>query len=437
MKFRSNIHVTALCASAAIFTGCSASQSQGTGNAQLVPSAVSKLVVTHGFSPRSAHSRERVLYNFRGGDDGANPWGALLADNSGNLFGTTRYGGAYGDGTIFEVERSSKKYTEKVVHAFYAGKDGASPWAALLADSSGALYTTTGNGGPADDGAVVKLVGKRESVRYAFKGGDDGAYPVDHLTIGTNGTLYGTTEAGGASGVGTAFGLATGKHAERVLYSFKSSGDGQSPHGSLLPDASGALYGTTTQGGTAGAGTAFKLTPSGAKYREAYLFSFSGANGAIPNAGFIADASGALYSTATWGGSGSCYYGFSPYEGCGVIFKLSPKGSGYTESTLYDFQNAGDGAGPNGDLLLGAGGTLYGTTQYGGTNGKGTVFALAPHGKKYVKTTLWEFGGPNDGAYPAAGLIADASGALYGTTVQGGLYGSYFYSYGTVFEIKP
>lgn len=435
--FRIAIFAAPPLAAVLLEAGCGGFQAQSKGNTSLIPDAIPKLLTNRDSFQRNAHSRERVLYNFRGGSDGANPWGDLLADNVGSLYGTTRYGGTYGDGTIFTLGLSGKRYTEKVLHSFYGGKDGASAWAGLIPDG-GVMYTTTGSGGPADNGTVVKVVGQKESVRYAFKGGDDGAYPVGNLAL-ANGALYGTTVSGGASGNGTVFSLSgAGARAERVLYSFKASGDGQHPHGGLIADASGALYGTATQGGAAGAGAVFKLTPAGSRYRESYLYSFSGGNGAIPNAGFVADASGALYSTASWGGGGSCDYGFSPYQGCGVVFKLTPKGRGFAEETVYAFKSATDGAGCNGDLMFGANGTLYGTTFYGGAYGKGTAFALTPHGKKYVKRTLWDFGGSGDGSYPAAGLVANASGTqLYGTTVQGGLYGSYFYGYGTVFELKP
>jgi uncharacterized repeat protein (TIGR03803 family) len=404
-----------------------------TGNAPLVPRAV------------GTRSRERVLLSFLGASDGSSPLGDLLADGVGNLYGTTFLGGmsssscyiyGRGCGTVFELIRKHGRYRERVLHMFTGGDDGEYPRAALVGDGTGAMYGTTSGGGTSNDGTVFKIVGGKERVVWSFRGGKKGCNPTGTL-IAENTTLYGTTENGGVgaighclgntSGHGTVFSL-TSAGAHRVIYRFRWTGDGQHPHGGLL-DLNGALYGTTVDGGTYNVGTVFKLAPSRPRYQETYLYSFTGANGALPNAGLIADVSGALYGTTAWGGGGDCYSG----RGCGVVFKLTPRRSGYTETTLYSFQGHGGGAGPYGDLLAGANGTLYGTTQNGGAKDKGTVFALTPHGKTYVERVLWSFGALGDGQNPAAGLIADSSGALYGTTTSGGALGTY----GTVFEMRP
>jgi uncharacterized repeat protein (TIGR03803 family) len=422
----------------AMLAGCGL-PSLSTGNAPLVPGAV------------DTRSHERVLHSFLGASDGSSPSGDLLADSAGNLHGTTVHGGmssrscyiyGYGCGTVFELVGSGRRYRERVLHMFSGGNDGEYPSAALVGDGTGAMYgTTTSGGGKSNNGTVFKIVGGEEQVIWSFKGGrKDGCRPTGNL-IAENATLYGTTEKGGvgairscednAGGNGTVFSL-TSAGAFRVIYRFKTTGDGQHPHGGLL-FLNGALYGTTVDGGTYNLGTLFKFTPSRSVYRESYLYSFKGANGALPNAGLIADASGALYGTTAWGGDGHCYFGTGFSEGCGVVFKLTPRQKGYTETTLYSFQAYGDGAGPFGDLLAGANRTLYGTTRYGGANDEGTVFALTPRRKTYVERVLWSFGALGDGQYPAAGLIADSSGALYGTTTSGGALGTY----GTVFEVRP
>jgi uncharacterized repeat protein (TIGR03803 family) len=421
----------------AALAGCGLPQ-LSSSNAPLVPGAV------------DTRSREGVLRSFLGASDGSSPSGNLLADSAGNLYGTTSLGGMSsscytyvgGCGTVFELVRAHGRYRERVLHMFSGGSDGEHPGAALVGDGTGAIYGTTSGGGTSNNGTVFKIVGGKEHVVWSFKGGrKDGCHPSGNLIV-ENATLYGTTEDGGVgatdlcilntSGNGTVFSL-TSAGAERVIYGFQTGGDGQHPHGGLLADANGALYGTTVYGGTYNVGTVFKLTPSGSAYRETYRYSFKGANGALPNAGLIADASGALYGTTAWGGDGHCYYGTGFGEGCGVVFKLTPRRSGYTETTLYSFQGFGDGNGPYGDLLAGANGALYGTTRYGGAKGKGTVFALTPHGKKYVERVLWSFGAFGDGRYPVAGLITDSGGALYGTTTSGGTFGYY----GTVFEVRP
>jgi uncharacterized repeat protein (TIGR03803 family) len=330
----------------------------GTGNSPLVRGAV------------DTRSRERVLHSFLGASDGSDPSGDLLADSVGNLYGTTAHGGMYsslcyvggfGCGTVFELVRSGRRYRERVLHMFSGGKDGEYPQAALVRDGADAMYGTTSDGGGTHHaGTVFKIVGKEEHVIWSFKGGRNGCNPTGNL-IFEHATLYGTTENGGANdtctqsshGSGTAFSL-TSAGAHHVIYRFKAKGDGQHPHGGLL-FLNGALYGTTTYGGTYNGGTVFKLTPSGSRYRETYLYSFNGANGGFPNASLIADAGGALYGTTAWGGDGQCPGSF---EGCGVVFKLTPRRNGYTETTLYSFQGNGDGAGPFGDLLAGANGTL-------------------------------------------------------------------------------
>jgi uncharacterized repeat protein (TIGR03803 family) len=210
-----------------------------------------------------------------------------------------------------------------------------------------------------------------------------------------------------------------------------SGSDGHQPHSGVLADKTGALYGTTAYGGKYNAGAVFKLVPEGSHYKEVYLYSFDGKRGTIPNGDLLADTSGALYGTATWGGNGSCDYGFSQYQGCGLVFKLTPHGKTYEESAVYQFQGDTDGAGPDGDLLADSSGALYGIAQYGGANEAGTVFKLTPHRNGYVESTIWTFGGAGDGASPGGLLIPDGPNTILGTTGFGGAYGR-----GTVFRLK-
>ena len=201
---------------------------------------------------------------------------------------------------------------------------------------------------------------------------------------------------------------------ESVLYSFGTGTDGQDPYAGLIQDASGNLYGTTYYGGTNRTGTVFKVTPDGV---ETVLHSFgTGTDGQYPYAGLIQDASGNLYGTTQQGGT----------NGTGTVFKVTPAG---VETVLYSFGIAPDGYYPNAGLIQDASGNLYGTTYYGGTNNKGTVFKVTPAG---VETVLYSFGIAPDGYYPSARLIQDASGNLYGTTTQGGTNTT-----GTVFKISP
>jgi uncharacterized repeat protein (TIGR03803 family) len=245
------------------------------------------------------------------------------------------------------------------------------------------------------------------TVLYSFTGGADGAYPVTGLIRDAAGNLYGTTSRGGASAYGAVFKLdATGN--ETVLHSFNYA-DGAYPS-TLIRDAAGNLYGTTNQGGASGWGAVFKLDATG-KYEVLYDFT-GGADGAIPAEGLTRDPAGNLYGTTDFGGA----------SGFGTVFKLDATGE---ETVLHSFHHMG-GAGPSA-LIRDAAGNLYGTTLFGGAYRYGAVFKLDATGKYEV---LYDFTAGADGAYPAAGLIRDAAGNLYGTTSSGGPS-----AYGTVFKL--
>jgi uncharacterized repeat protein (TIGR03803 family) len=379
---------------------------------------------------------EQVVYSFQGGSDGASPWGDLV-QSGGALYSTTLFGGTSGIGTVFKLAPSHGGFTESIVHAFSGGGDGAYPWQGLTSDLSGSLYGIASSGGAANAGTAFKLSSKGEATIYSFQGTADGAYPTGFPNEDIFGNVYGTTENGGSAGNGTVFALSPsrgGGYSEQTLYSFQGGNDGQNPHGGLLEDLFGALYGTTYFGGTSGAGTVFKITPSwGGVYSESVIHSFTGSDGSIPNASLIEDWTGALYGTATWGGSGFCSNSYGGFGGCGTVFKLTPSWSGgYTETTLYSFQGGSDGSGPNGDLLKDSKGNIYGTTYYGGANGAGTVFVLTPQRNgSYLENIVWSFGGTGDGARPAGGLTSYGN-ALYGTTARGGTNNQ-----GTVFSLTP
>lgn len=207
-----------------------------------------------------------------------------------------------------------------------------------------------------------------------------------------------------------------------VDYNFRNMPDGAEPAGALLP-LGGDFYGTSLGGGTTGNGTAFRLYRSGGIYRDAVLYSFTGGgDGSSPSSGLVADSTGAMYGVAQAGGPVSH----------GAVFKLTPSGKGaYQETTIDSFELPHDGSTPNGVTLVSSG-TLFGTTQGGGSNGDGIVFQLAPVGSTYTETILYNFTGGDDGKKPDAPVIADAAGDLYGTTYGGGQYGA-----GTVFKLTP
>jgi hypothetical protein len=318
-----------------------------------------------------------------------------------------------------------------------------------------------------------------EQVLYSFQGLPDGATPVGGMVFDKEGNLYGATANGGSSSCsgpgqcGTVFQLAPpAKHGdpwtETVLYVFKgrANNDGATPGGGLIRDASGNLYGTTGYdgtgtckllGGVVGCGVVYELSPPaqrGGAWTEKVLYSFQGGNdGYVPTGDLVFDKAGNLYGATLFGGGKGTNCN-SLYGGnCGTIFELSPPaqpGGAWTEMVVHSFAGVGpagttcDGANPNGELVIDETGVLYGTTYAGGFNcphnseqGCGTVFKLASQSVKraiWTETLLYIFKGVPDGSGPAAGVIFDGKGDLFGTTAGGG--DSKFPS-GTVFRLAP
>ena len=254
-------------------------------------------------------------------------------------------------------------------------------------------------------------------------GSADGGLPEGGVVEDRAGALYGTTVEGGTHGWGTVFKLTpsgTG-YIFKSIYSFTNGADGSEPEGGLLLDAAGGIYGTASLGGTANYGTVFKLTPSGSRYAESTLYSFTGGanDGSYPLAGLVADAQGSLYGTTSFTEAfGGCPGGYVP--NCGAVFRLTPTATGYRESILHAFTNEnGDGADPFDRLLLYKG-VLYGTTQGGGVEGAGTVFATVPGSG--ATSILSSFGvSQGSGSYPFAAVSVGPNGALLGGTAQGGM----------------
>jgi uncharacterized repeat protein (TIGR03803 family) len=278
------------------------------------------------------------------------------------------------------------------------------------------------------------------SVLYRFTGGADGANPAAALTRDAQGALYGTTFNGGASNFGTVFKLTpptapATAWTKQTLYSFAAGDDGRNPYSTLVIESSGALYGTTYNGGTAGQGTVFKLTPPippATNWTRTILHNFTGnADGAHPHSGLVFDSGGgALYGTAEGGGASFA----------GVVYRLTPSSTAcggapsWRHSVIHSFPGGAGGATPYATPILDDAGALYGAAYYGG-NGYGTIWRLTPPtapSTKWAKTTLHKFAGGLGGANPFAGLIRDSRGVLYGTTLSGGSSG-----FGTIFKVTP
>lgn len=297
---------------------------------------------------------------------------------------------------------------------------------------SGQFCEVTGGSGTVST-AVTNMQVACLTVLYSFAGDSDGADPLGGLSMDSSGDLYGTTQDGGTAGSGTVFELsptAGGGYAESVLHSFTGSpisvgnADGASPRAGLIADGAGDLYGTTYNGGPSGFGDVFELSPAaGGGYAESILYSFSGgSDGGLSSGVLVRDSAGDLYGTTTTGGG---------FVGDGTVFKLIPGNGGYTELTLHVFtgnDGGSDGASPQAGLILDSAGNLYGTTSVGGG-----VFELSPAAAgAYTESTLYTFTGRDDGASPQSSLIMDGAGNLFGTTQVGGSGG-----YGTVFKLAP
>jgi len=315
-----------------------------------------------------------------------------------------------------------------VLHAFKKSTHGLEPGTGMIEGPAGKLYGTTFYGGndTCDTGGagcgVVFAINAdgHEKVVYAFTGGSDGYGPAGGLVRGGAGNIYGTAEVGGANGFGTVFKIAS-DGSETTLYAFKGGTDGSYPLGSLIMDSSGNLYGTTEEGGgptntcSTGCGTVYKVAPDGT---ESVLYAFSGMNGDgyNPVGGLALDSSGNLYGTTEFGGAGCSF-------GCGIFFRVSPAG---TETILHTFGgfSSDDGSLPAADLMTDRKGTIYGTTRTGGNSnncgmaGCGTIFSFTSGGSFNV---VFAFQGGADGAQPAGGVVEDKSGNLYGSASEGGV----------------
>jgi uncharacterized repeat protein (TIGR03803 family) len=399
---------------------------------------------TEAVIPGGGSGSENALYSFVGGTDPKLPYAGLIFDKAGNLYGTTESGGANSQGTVFEMTRNSNgSWTETVLYSFTGSTDGGQPYGSLVLDGAGNLYGTTNYGGNANCtmgcGTVFELTpgssGWTESVLYSFTGGSDGREPSARLLADAAGNLYGTTMLGGtissvcSSGCGTVFKLTKGSSGwtESVLYAFAGGADGISPYDGLAFDAKGNVYGTTYAGGASAVGTVFKLTPASSGWTESVIHSFAGGNdGKYPFGDVILDAAGNLYGTAFQGDA----------VGYGIVFELlpNPKG-GWRERVLHGFGNA-PSASPVAGLVMDTVGNLYGTTMLGAAQtscggGCGTLFKLTPGTTGgWTFTAVHQFGRGTDGYHPTGDLVLDSAGNIYGTTQAGGAQGS-----GMVFEI--
>jgi uncharacterized repeat protein (TIGR03803 family) len=396
-----------------------------------IPKSLSLAVIALALTAGAWAQTETIAYSFTGGSDGGSPSGGVILDSKGNLYGAAESGGANGAGAIFELTPSSGGgWAEQVLYSFngFANQnDGYFPFGGLVFDKKGNLYGTTIGGGPSFQGTAFELSrGSNgtwtETVIYNFAGGTSVGSPQSmSFAIDGAGNLYGISVSGCAYGYGCIFELVAGSPwTLKILHSFTGGNDGYEPFGgSPVLDGAGNLYGSTTGGGLHDYGVLFKLTPqSNGTWSEKVLYSFNGLGGvAAPTGKLTIDSQGNIYGTA--------------YD----AFELSPDSNGiYKEKDLHFFTGGKDGALPEAGVTSDSAGNLYGTTNTGGAH-RGTVFELSPGSNgTWTEKVLHAFSATGgDGVYPYVfPLSVDGQGHLYGVTSTGGSS-----NYGVVYEVTP
>jgi uncharacterized repeat protein (TIGR03803 family) len=388
------------------------------GGSLLIGSAIASgqtFQVVHSFSnPETMESVGRLVLS------GNTVYGVA----GGYIGGLPHYGSIFrvgADGSGYAIVKQFSPMYPSSPGGIYTNADGAVPLGGLALGGE-TLYGTTDQGGKFGLGAIfsIKTDGNGFVVLKHFSG-SDGSNPHTELTLDGN-VLYGTTASGGVSNKGTIFKINTDGSNFALLKSFNGSEGWGLLGGLTLSD--GVLYGTTYRGGAAGLGTVFSMNPNGTSF--AVLKEFTGADGAFPRYNLIVSG-GVIYGTTDGGGDGSK----------SLIYKLNTDGWGFAVLKTFSIPDAATGTNDDGFVLrsglAAAGRTLFGATQHGGHSGNGVVFALHPDDTNY--TVLKHFSANNDpgtnsdGAGPFPSLIS-SQGTLYGTTEYGGTTGG-----GTLFSI--
>jgi len=406
--------------------------------------ALALVLTLAALATEAAHAQSyAVIHSFAGGADGASPMGGLTFDHAGNLYGLANFGGnagqncgAGGCGLVYKLTKRNSVWVSTSLYNFNGGNDGANPGTAnVVFGPDGAMYGSTYYGGGAcrgnGCGTVFKLQPPAtfcrsvscpwtETIIHRFDGGD-GAGPVGAVLFDTDGNLDGATNSGSLNNGGVVYQLNGGGWQDLIL--FHPYGY---PGSSVSADHAENLYGTTFNGGTNSFGSIYQLTQSGLGWMESDLYDFTnGADGSYPVAGVIFDEAGNLYGATGTGGA----------RNGGTVFKLTNSNGSWSYSLLYSLQGPNNSnviTGPVGNLVMDAAGNLYGTTLQDGAFGFGAVFKLSPANGSWTYTALHDFTGGSDGGYPYSNLVFDSSGNIYGTASDGGAWGL-----GVAFEIAP
>ena len=408
------------------------------------------------FLAGAAHAQTfAVIHSFEG-PDGYVPSAGLTADAAGNLYGTTRSGGAFnlppfcqvyaeiGCGTVFKLSKRNSSWLLASLFSF-AGRDGAYPMTPVTVGPNGILFGTTSVGGvcqssPFGCGTVFRLTPPphapasiiyswEELLLHEFTGNNDGGPEPGALIFDSGGNIYGTSFFGGPTGNGLVFEFSPSGNnwIESVLYTFQGGADGSGPLDLVADSSFDHLFGVTGGGGNngcdrLGCGTVYELARSGSGWTRTILHVFTdGSDGAWPDAAPIMDSAGNLYGTTP-----------GAFSSGGTVWELSPSAGGWTFTVLHTFTGCNN-CGPYGGVTMDAARNLYGTTHQDGASGNGNVFQLRPLNGGWTYTDLHDFSGGSDGALPEGNVVFDSNGNVYGTATHGGIDGVN----GVVWEVTP
>ncbi len=378
---------------------------------------------------------EKILYAFTG-FAGSSPVGKLIFDAAGNLYGTTTTGGSEsgeGYGVVYELSPAAGGgWTQTVLYTFTGDSDGSQPLSGLVFDAAGNLYGTTGSGGAFGYGTVFELSPSSggfwtEQALYNFSNSADGATPIGPLVFDTAGNLYGTCNSAGLHGQGVIFELTPvvgGGWAYSVILA-GSQAHGGALSGGVVFDDDGNLYATAAISGPFNAGAIYRLRYIAGAWKAAVIYTFQGgADGVAPISGLTYRDPGRFYGLTNLGGS----------FGYGTAFELTsgPDGT-WSKSILHNFGGSSTGGMPPiFSLTIGPSGQLYGTTDMGGSSGYGTAFELVERGGAWGEKILHDFTIGSDAGNPNGGVVLGSAGNLYGVGYNGGASGA-----GAVYEITP
>lgn len=351
---------------------------------------------------------DSVVFDFNG-NNGSYPYGSLVLDSNGLLYGMTFSGGHYGYGVLFSYNTITHKDSILLNFSGVVTNNNS-----LVQSKSGLLYGMSLLGGTNFYGDIFSFdpTAGTSTTIYSFDS-IHGQYPYSGLIQASNGLLYGMTEYGGSNDEGVLFSFNTTANTQNVLVNFNDATIGSYPQGDLMQAANGLIYGMTPEGGANYEGTLFYYNPVSGK--DSVLVNLSDNIGFSPYGGVIQASDGLLYGMTNSGGTN--------YDG--VIFSFNTKTKAYTP--VYNFNDSTSGEAPYGNLVEASNGLLYGMTYFGGKQGDGVLFSYDTKAK--TEKPIMNFTGAN-GANPTGTLVLDSSGTvLYGTTSVGGQF-----NYGVLFS---